>query len=313
MEAKQHQPAISINEQIENLKELGLIIENEEKAKAFLNDVSYFRLIKAYSLGLKPKNGSYQANITFDLLRELYLFNAAFRQLLFAQIERVEVNLRCRISNHVSMIYGVMGYKQAGNFSNQAYHEAFLAEVKSEIERNKRLPFVTNFLNNYEGESLPFYAIVELLSFGTLSKFYKNLKNPDKKAIAQTYGVGYTYLESWMEHIAFVRNICAHYGRIYNVNLTKTPILYKQYTEQGISNIRIFATLICLKHLLANDRHWREFVETIELLFEKYTHVRIELMGFGADWKDILLERPESADKNKQLDQLDGMRGKEYE
>ena len=170
MEAKQHQPAISINEQIENLKELGLIIENEEKAKAFLNDVSYFRLIKAYSLGLKPKNGSYQANITFDLLRELYLFNAAFRQLLFAQIERVEVNLRCRISNHVSMIYGVMGYKQAGNFSNQAYHEAFLAEVKSEIERNKRLPFVTNFLNNYEGESLPY------LCNSRVAEFWNTLK-----------------------------------------------------------------------------------------------------------------------------------------
>jgi hypothetical protein len=26
-----------------------------------------------------------------------------------------------------------------------------------------------------------------------------------------------------------VRNICAHYGRLYNVNLVKTPMLYKQY------------------------------------------------------------------------------------
>ena len=33
------------------------------------------------------------------------------------------------------------------------------------------------------------YALVELFSFGTLSKFYKNMRNPDKKAIAGTYGV----------------------------------------------------------------------------------------------------------------------------
>lgn len=58
------------------------------------------------------------------------------------------------------------------------------------------------------------------------------MKQEDKKAVAQIYGVKYAYLESWIEHIAFVRNICAHYGRLYNVNLSKTPALYKQYTKQ---------------------------------------------------------------------------------
>ena len=63
-ELKQHQLPMTIDEQIENLKSLGLIIENEEYAKKILNDISYFRLIKAYSLGFKPKNGKYtQAGI----------------------------------------------------------------------------------------------------------------------------------------------------------------------------------------------------------------------------------------------------------
>ena len=52
---KLHQPAMSVDEQIKNLKSKGLIIENEEYARMILNDISYFRLIKAYSLGLKPK------------------------------------------------------------------------------------------------------------------------------------------------------------------------------------------------------------------------------------------------------------------
>ena len=50
------------------------------------------------------------------------------------------------------------------------------------------------------------------------------MKHEDKKVVARIYGVKYTYLESWIEHIAFVRNICAHYGRLYNVNLSKTPV-----------------------------------------------------------------------------------------
>ena len=51
--------SISIDEQISNLKAIGLIIEDEEYAKEILNNISYFRIIKAYSLRLKPKNGLY--------------------------------------------------------------------------------------------------------------------------------------------------------------------------------------------------------------------------------------------------------------
>lgn len=130
--------------------------------------------------------------------------------------------------------------------------------------------------------------MIELFSFGTLSKFYKNLKKEDKKAIALEYGVGYTYFESWIEHIAFVRNICAHYGRVYNVNLSKTPTMYKQYTEQGISSVRIYATLICIKHILPQDRHWTEFLEIIVMLFDKYQYEKKEFIGFPENWKEIL-------------------------
>ena len=182
-----------------------------------------------------------------------------------------------------------MGYKIADNFVDPHYHEDFLTDIDEEISRNSRAPFVKNFVNNYVDGTIPFYALIELLSFGTLSKFYKNMKPADKKAVAQLYGVGYTYLESWFEHLAFVRNICAHYGRIYNINFPKTPILYKQYTEQGISNLRVFATLVCMKHLLNKSQEWVEFISEIEVLIAKYPQVRIELMGFPNEWKSFLL------------------------
>ena len=103
--------------------------------------------------------------------------------------------------------------------------------------------------------------MVEVFSFGTLSKFYKNLKNPDKKDIAKSFGLGYTYFESWLESISYVRNICAHYGRLYNAKFSKTPQLYKEYNKVGIGNNRLFGVLLCLKHLLINDSHWNSFVE----------------------------------------------------
>lgn len=100
---------MTIEEQIRNLKDLNLTIADEALAASFLNDVSYFRFVKAYSLELKPKNGNYYDGTTFEQLMELYLFNCSFRQLLFPQIEKVEVNLRCRLANYFSSQYGVLG------------------------------------------------------------------------------------------------------------------------------------------------------------------------------------------------------------
>lgn len=91
-------------------------------------------------------------------------------------------------------------------------HKTFIEDIKEEVGRNSKAPFVRNFRDNYEGGELPIYALVEVFSFGTLSKFYKNMKNVDKKVVAKSFGIGYTYLESWLESISYVHNICAHYG-----------------------------------------------------------------------------------------------------
>ena len=287
-ELKKQQPPMTIDEQVENLKSIGLIVDDEEYAKKILNDISYFRLVKAYSLNLKPKNGCYDKQTTFKEIVALYLFNANFRQIIFPEIEKVEINVRCRVANFFAEQYGVLGYLQAENFADENYHAQFLKDINEAIGRNSKAPFVRNFRENYEGGNLPIYALVEVFSFGTLSKFYKNMLNKDKKAIAKSFGVGYTYFESWLESISYVRNICAHYGRIYNAKLSKTPILYKEYTQVGIGNNRIYGVLLCLKHLLKNDVHWNLFVDKIELLFDKYQYVKISTMGFPENWRELL-------------------------
>ena len=80
------------------------------------------------------------------------------------------------------------------------------------------------------------------------------MKNADKKAVAKSFGIGYTYLESWLESISYVRNVCAHYGRLYNAKLSKTPILYKEYTQAGIGNNRMFGVLLCMKQILKKNQ-----------------------------------------------------------
>jgi len=284
-ELKEHQSALDLDGQIDNLIETGLVIGDPDYAKRILNDISYFRLIKAFGLGLKPRNGVYKG-VTFEQIVRLYNFNCNLRQLIFPAIEAIEINLRCRVANYFSTKYGCFGYNDSQNFSSAPFHAEFIEDIAVEVSRNKRSPFISNFQNNYIGGEIPLYALIELFSFGLLSKFYKNMKNEDKKEVAKSFGIGYTYLESWIESIAFVRNICAHYGRLYNAKLTKTPILYSQYC--GISNYRIFGVLLCIKHILNGRESWREFSSNLISLMEKYDEVELDKMGFPENWFALL-------------------------
>lgn len=149
-ELKEQQSPLTVDEQIENLKSLKLEIPDEKFAREFLNDVSYFRFIKAYSLGLKPKNGNYYEGVAFNQLVELYRFNSNLRALLFPLVERVEINLRCRISNYFCTKYGALGYKDKNNFA--LYPDKFAQDIEREINRNLSTPFIRNFKENYMEE-----------------------------------------------------------------------------------------------------------------------------------------------------------------
>ena len=70
--------------------------------------------------------------------------------------------------------------------------------------------------------------------------------------------------------------------------MSKSPMLYNEYTQAGIGNNRVYGVLLCMKHLLKNDSHWNLFVDKIEMLFDKYQSVQIKTMGFPDNWKELL-------------------------
>ena len=43
--------------------------------------------------------------------------------------------------------------------------------------------------------------------------------------------------------------------------------------------------------MLSNDDRWNQFVDNMELLFEKYENVKISTMGFPENWKELLVTR----------------------
>lgn len=284
---KIYQEPISIDNQVKNLIDLGLLVEDKTYAKKILGRISYYRLIKAYSITLK-KDGRYISGISFEDIVSLYKFDRELRQLIFEIIEHIEVSLRAVITNYFSLKYGNFGYKDlsnVGKYKNR-YKEA-LNDLERETKRNRRSPFIKNFKDNYEGGEIPLYAVIEVASFGTLSKMYKNMKNEDKSKIAKVFHTDYHYFESWIENFAYIRNICAHYGRLYGAKLTKSPKLYKEYLKNNISNNTIFATLVNLK-IVSEEENYKNFYHDLTALIARYENIELRHVGFIENWKELL-------------------------
>ena len=105
---KSYQAPIDVNEQIENLISLDLQIEDKDYAKSVLSRVSYYRIVKAYSITLK-ENGKYIEGTTFENIVDLYLFDMELRHILFSLIEHIEVYLRAVITNYFGSLSNSVG------------------------------------------------------------------------------------------------------------------------------------------------------------------------------------------------------------
>lgn len=274
--------------QLQILKSRGLIIEDEDFAIRVLQRINYYRL-SAYGLSLK-KNDQYFQEVTFSQIHALYEFDHRFRYLIMDMTEQVEIAFRTHISYHIAHTYGVLGHLQSENFENKEFHSSFVNELEKEVRRSQEI-FIKHHFDKYGG-LIPVWVAVEVLSFGALSKLFSNMKNVDKNHIAKTnYQAPSVYLGSWLKCLSYIRNICAHYGRIYNRPLTSKPRLSDSSKKLGIQQNKIFANIYVLKHLIPDRDKWSNFVIRLEALISAYEGVvELERIGFPEDWEEILIK-----------------------
>lgn len=286
-------PPLSYEEQISLLRSRGLLITDDVFAEKILSHVNYYRL-SAYSLGLR-NNDVFNENITLDSIYELYQFDATFRYMLFELIEMIEITFRTKIAYHLAFKYDSLAYLNSDIFENELFHSRFLEDFEKEKNRQRDTAFVKHHIYKYSSR-MPIWVATELFSFGMLSKFYSNMKDEDKKAIVASlddgqnqYPVDTEYLKSWLLCLVNLRNICAHYGRIYNRNLNGVPKLHREHSN--INRSKVFAALIVIKRLMYDKSKWEMFVINLMALLEEYTVVNLKFLGFPDNWEEILYDR----------------------
>jgi abortive infection bacteriophage resistance protein len=311
-----NKPHKSFEEQIVHLKLNGLIIPNEAYALKKLSLINYYRL-SAYSLSFQypkkcSKMGMFLEDTKFDEIIRLYNFDAKLRKILFGALETIEIYIRTQIAYHHSKKYGALGYLIKENFQcSEDVFEELIENIKKECERSDE-KFINHFRKKYETTDLPIWSIVEILSFGTISKIYYAMYNDDKKLISTQVPVTTTVFHNWLHSLTILRNICAHHSRAWNREL-RVPfaIPSKNYlfdplkkitknkfkeeidgkliyeNKEFDNNNSIFFALSVIKYIFDSIGEEVDFVTEIKNLIATHPNIDLKAMGFVDGWEKL--------------------------
>lgn len=285
----------TVQEQIEILKQRGLLFRDEKLAPHFLENISYYRL-KGYWWEMQSdktthtfKGGSY-----FEDVVDLYNFDRHLRLLIFDAIERIEVALRTKLIYHLSLTYGTLWYLDYDIFTDGINQMSIVGHLSGEISRSKE-QFIVEHKVNHKNELPEAWKALEVASMGTLSKIYKNLKHqlPEKSIIALQFGFNsHSDFSSFLETITVLRNVIAHHSRLWNNNLTikylwpknlkNSPITYVPNENQKAKLFPLFSLLLyTLEHVSPNS----SIKTTFYHLLAEHPFVEVYKMGFPLNWK----------------------------
>lgn len=281
-------PALTYQDQISRLLSRGLIINDISYAEKALQCTNYYRL-SAYSIGLINENNQFLDGVTIEQLYNLYLFDEELRHFLFAIIEPIEIRLRSEVAYYLGTNFGNVAHLDVNLSNDPKNHLIFMEQYYRSLAKSFSTDFVTHNVKKY-GE-LPVWAAVELITFGTISKYFGNLKKDIQKDISRQFNSDIDKLPSWFESLTEIRNICAHSGRIYNRNFKKNPKLFPGDDSSFSENIRnkLFPRLIIIKKIYRGKGKYISFYSNLSNLIKQYQSViNLNHLGFPEYWRTTL-------------------------
>lgn len=302
----------NLNEQIEILRDKGLIINYEEETRNVLLRENYFFISGYRYLFLdKSKSGKkFLPGTTFEELYAMFLFDRHLRNILFKYLLIIENNVKSIISYQLSKRYGFKesDYLSPKNFTQDSLKSRQVKDVLNKMKRqisinSKKHSATLHYLNNYG--YIPMWIMVKVLSFGIISELYSILKPEDQLRIADIYGLKIETLEIYLSLLANFRNLCAH-----------EDILYDHKTQRDIPNDKIhamlnieqddfgyiygkddlFALVIIMKYMLT-DNEFKDLINEIsyeiDILGGEINVIPLNSIlnriGFPDNWRDITL------------------------
>ena len=287
--------ALSIEEQAQRLLDRGLQADRTELIQR-LSAVSYYR-ISGYLYPFRdPASNNYQPNTTLQQVWNRYCFDRRLRVLLLDAIERVEVAIRTQLVYHFAHAHGAFGHCHEGNLPNLKipHYIEWRENLCIETQRSKEA-FKTHFFKNYDHQNLPIWMVAELMSMGSMLSLYKGVESDIAARVAAHFDMPDEQLQSWLQSLYAVRNICAHHSRLWNRVLGCAPGLPQKNKhpnwrlEDGngkklLTNNRIGIILMICRSFLVKISPTSQWCDRVDQLFAEYPEIPVSEMGLPDDW-----------------------------
>ncbi|WP_235075345.1 Abi family protein [Asaia sp. SF2.1] len=302
-------------DQLALLMDRGLIVTDKAKAIEHLQRIGYGRLAPYWQpfqkMALNPGGSAprsrldvFQAGAEFRHAVDLYLFDKKLRLIFLDALERIEVALRVDLAHalgrrnpwaHRDSVYLDVKRANLVPYHNKyTRHQNWLDHADRALDRSKD-DWLREFSATYSSP-VPIWMAVEVWDFGTLSKLLEMSCLSDRFAIASRYGLLPDTLVSWIKALAFVRNICAHHGRLWNTGIVNQPKVPKIDEAPGVLHIRsasiqrskVYGSSTVASHLVKKinpSTSWSSRMKKHWLHFPKIPFVSAEHGGFVSKWE----------------------------
>lgn len=291
---KYNKQPISIIDQINILKKRGLMFDDEQRAEKILENVSYFRLAGYWrTMELDCTRHIFRPNSRFEDAVSRYRFDSELKALVFTAVQKIEISVRTRIIHFFSMAHGAFWFLDGNMAEDADLFEANLNYLRTELNRSHD-EFITEHFRRYDDPEMPpAWKTLEVASFGTLSKLYKNMNdNAVKKQVARSFNIPqHKCMQSWLATLTVVRNTCAHHARLWNAHFSLVPRMSDRMrgrwiTNQRYSSDRIYPSLCCIAYWLNAIDDENSFAADFKHLLNKYPIIKPSMMGFPSGWKE---------------------------
>ncbi|MBF0134710.1 MAG: Abi family protein [Magnetococcales bacterium] len=157
--------------------------------------------------------------------------------------------------------------------------------------------FIQHYRNTYQGfPSLPIWMATEIMSMGRISLLFEWMCNTDRKAVSRHFNTHHMRFGDELHALTYVRNICAHHGRLWNRGFAIKPHRSSNASWQPPMtprHDRLFFVLLILRQLLSamgTGTLWQQHCTNLIAPIAVHEHWR-DAMGMPEGWEEHPLWR----------------------
>jgi len=282
----------TFDQQLRILRDRGMNVTTDGKAKRFLEQENYYNVINGYKDLFLEKDANqkpvepekYKSGTDFIELQMLYLFDRELRVVLLKNLLIFENSLKTQISHEFSAKYPRKNsYLEITNYRDEPEKVLNLVSVLTRIisDKVKKEASIKHHIDKYGG--IPLWVLVNYMTVGNLSHFFELLTDDLKNKIAKFYSdkfykqydlklrISSEDLTAIIKMTNILRNKCAHEERTYNTRFKaiRSIDISRFFDLESIDNRRIIIAYVLLKAVL-DKKHYKDLLDETKGLFKKY-------------------------------------------